>query len=123
MVSLAMSAFICRNASVQAGVHSMGLFFAGPLLFNSVGGANISLHFGHKSRWYFTMPRGTASPAFILGEFKIDNCFNFFWVQFDTLLRNNLSQVVNFGYCRLALINITFYPIGLELLHNLLDLG
>ena len=57
MVSLAVSAFICQNASVKALVHSMGPFFVGPSLVNYVSGANISLRFGHKSRYYCTMSK------------------------------------------------------------------
>ena len=50
MVSLAMSALICLNDSVQDGVNLTGPFIVVPNLFNSVSGENISLHFGHKSQ-------------------------------------------------------------------------
>ena len=50
MVSLEMSAFVCSNALVQAGVHLMRPFFVGPPLLNYVISANISLRFGHKSQ-------------------------------------------------------------------------
>ena len=59
---------------------------------------------------------GTASHVYILGEFKIDNCFDFFLGSgFDTLSRNNnLSQIFYFRCCELALINIIFEPDLLE---------
>ena len=99
----------------------MGPLFVSPHLVNSISSANISLRFGHKSRYYFTMPRNCLAYFLPLGRSRLITA-SIFQFRFDSLSCNNVSQVFYFGYCALALINFAFDTRQLELLHKSLKL-
>ena len=76
MVSLAMSAFICQKASVQALVHSMGPFLVGPPLLNYVSGTALlrctanQVGTGHK---HYFQPKNPAWAK--LAAINNKNCY------------------------------------------------